>query len=229
MTSRFIVWCSTFELTVTTSSSSESMSGTHRPKSNRMNRGAAGPDDIGTLLVRDAGGSRTRLELLCRQRPYRLAPASVVKVPSLGIEPRPRPSQSRVQDPPHSKDNVFQYPAEESNPVRQIRSLSCCPSHSQGIKVKEPTTGFAPASTALQERSLSQSSHVGNKHERKESNPVRQVWKLAALPGAHSCSCKRSRQLEPGAIVVNYFASSTFQYASLMNFDQLSMRTSCAV
>jgi hypothetical protein len=35
--------------------------------------------------------------------------------------------------------------------------------------------------------------------------------------------------LEPGAIGVNYFASSTFQYASLMNFDQLSMRTSCAV
>ena len=40
---------------------------------------------------------------------------------------------------------------------------------------------------------------------------------------------KNSRQLEPGAIVVNYFASSTFQYASLMNFDQLSIRTSCAV
>ena len=35
--------------------------------------------------------------------------------------------------------------------------------------------------------------------------------------------------LEPGAIVVNHIASSTFQYASLMNFDQLSIRTSCAV
>ena len=39
---------------------------------------------------------------------------------------------------------------------------------------------------------------------------------------------KSSRPLEPGAIVVNYFASSTFQYASLMNFDQLSIRSSCA-
>ena len=66
------------------------------------------------------------------------------------------------------------------------------------------------------------------KHEREESNPVRQFWRLAALPGAHSC-VKNSRQLEPGAIVVNYFANSTFQYASLMNFDQLSIRTSCAV
>jgi hypothetical protein len=33
---------------------------------------------------------------------------------------------------------------------------------------------------------------------------------------------------QPGAVVVIYFFSSTFQYASLTNFDQLSMRTSCA-
>jgi hypothetical protein len=26
------------------------------------------------------------------------------------------------------------------------------------------------------------------KHEREESNPVRQFWRLAALPGAHSCN-----------------------------------------
>jgi hypothetical protein len=67
------------------------------------------------------------------------------------------------------------------------------------------------------------------KHEHEESNPVRQFWRLAALPGAHSCKVKSSRQLEPGANVLNYFASSTFQYTSLMNFDQLSIRTSCAV
>src|SRR3989338_5031842 len=88
VTARCIVWCSAIELTVTTSSSSESMSGTHRPKSKRTDRGAAGPDDIGTLLVRDAGGSRTHFKLLCRQPPCRLAPASIVQVPSLGIEPR---------------------------------------------------------------------------------------------------------------------------------------------
>ena len=60
VTARSIVWCSAIELSVTTSSSSESMSGTHRPESITMDRGAAGPDDIGTLLRRDAGGSRTR-------------------------------------------------------------------------------------------------------------------------------------------------------------------------
>ena len=77
--------------------------------------------------------------------------------------------------------------------------------------------------TGLQDRRLSQSSHVG-KHEREESNPVRQFWRLPALPGAHSC--KSPRRMRPGAIVVNHFSSSTFQYASLTNFDQLSIRTS---
>ncbi len=68
------------------------------------------------------------------------------------------------------------------------------------------------------------SSHVGSKHECEESNPVQQVWKLSALPGAHSCR-KRSRPggREQGYI---YFFNSTFQYASLMNFDQLSIRRS---
>ena len=27
----------------------------------------------------------------------------------------------------------------------------------------------------------------GHKHEREESNPVKQFWRLPALPGAHSC------------------------------------------
>ena len=31
------------------------------------------------------------------------------------------------------------------------------------------------------------SSHVGDMHEREESNPVKQFWRLPALPGAHSC------------------------------------------
>ena len=67
---------------------------------------------------------------------------------------------------------------------------------------QEPTTGFAPASTGLQDRRLSQSSHVGKhtqKHEREESNPVRQFWRLAALPGAHSCEAHGSHRLQtPG-------------------------------
>ena len=68
----------------------------------------------------------------------------------------------------------------------------------------EPTAGFAPASAGLQNRCLLQSSHVGDKHEREESNPVRQFWRLAALPGAHSCkrprSCDRERNSFTSAI-----------------------------
>ncbi len=60
--------------------------------------------------------------------------------------------------------------------------------------IKEPTTGFAPACFRLQGGRLSQSSHVGNQqpqpqHEREDSNPMRQFWRLTALPGAHSCEC----------------------------------------
>ena len=50
----------------------------------------------------------------------------------------------------------------------------------------EPTTGFAPASAGLQNRCLLRLSHVGDKHEREESNLVEQFWRLPALPGAHS-------------------------------------------
>ena len=63
------------------------------------------------------------------------------------------------------------------------------------------------------------------KHECEESNPVRQVWNLTALPEAHSCKGSRPEGREPFHC---YFSSSTFQYASLMNFDQLSIRTSLA-
>ena len=123
----------------------------------------------------------------------------------------------------------------ESNQDQDLRRVLCCPLHHRDVFKQEPTTGFAPASTGLQDRRLSQSSHVGTQARARGVRAptdrlvaVRQFWRLAALPGAHSCD-KSSRRLEPGAIVVNYFASSTFQYASLMNFDQLSIRTSCAV
>ena len=42
-------------------------------------------------------------------------------VSSPGMEPGLRPSQGRVQDPPHSEDCFAQRPAEESNLVLQIR------------------------------------------------------------------------------------------------------------
>jgi hypothetical protein len=62
---------------------------------------------------------------------------------SPGVEPGLRPSQGCMRNPPYSED-VFsfvgpvtnrphEYPAEESNPVLQIRNLPCNPAHPQGI------------------------------------------------------------------------------------------------
>ena len=62
-------------------------------------------------------------------------------------------------------------------PVGRIKDI-------RGRLSEEPTTGFAPALIRLQDGRLSQSSHVGNQHEREDSNPMQQLWRLPALPGA---------------------------------------------
>jgi hypothetical protein len=53
-------------------------------------------------------------------------------------------------------------------------------------------------------------------------NPVGRLWRPRPLPGGHPCIGPRpcDRDLWRN----NYSFSVTFQYASLMNFDQLSIR-----
>ena len=107
-----------------------------------------------------------------------------------GIEPGPTASEARA--PPCSggrRSSTLTSHVQKSIPTwnrTRTKTLGKSRAVRYTIGTQEPTTGFAPASNALQERCLTQSSHVGIKHERKESNPVRQLWKLAALPGAHS-------------------------------------------
>ena len=43
-------------------------------------------------------------------------------------------------------------------------------------------TGFAPAWTCLQDRCLSQSSHIGSQQERSASNTVHRLWRPSPLP-----------------------------------------------
>ena len=93
------------------------------------------------------------------------------------------------------------HPDLESNQDQDLRRVLCDPLHHRD--------GHRPSA---------------KKHECEESNPVRQVWKLPALPGAHSL--KAPGLVRPEAAIQRYLASSTFQYASLTNFDQLSIRTS---
>ena len=58
----------------------------------------------------------------------------------------------------------------------------------------------------------------GHEHEREESNPVKQFWRLPALPGAHSCNAaQRSmgsqgirRELNPYLLVHSQACSDRY-------------------
>lgn len=63
--------------------------------------------------------------------PFAVEPVDAKIMPSPGIEPGLRPSRGRVQSPAHSKDQ--QHPVEESNPVYDVRSVACSPTHSPGV------------------------------------------------------------------------------------------------
>ena len=91
------------------------------------------------------------------------------------------------------------------------------------IGTQEPTTGFAPASSGLQDRRLAKSSHVGTSTSARSRTPYSRFGSCL-LSQEHTRVKLPANQ--PGAVVVIYFSSSTFQYASLTNFDQLSIRTS---
>ena len=93
----------------------------------------------------------------------------------------------------HTRRAKCEYPDLDSNQGLDLRRVQCNPLHHRDMLFfKEPTTGFAPACFRLQGGRLSHSSHVGNQrpqpqHEREDSNPMRQFWRLTALPGARSC------------------------------------------
>ena len=72
---------------------------------------------IGSWTVRDAGGSRTHSKLLCRQPPYRLAPASC------------------------------QCPYQESNLVLDLRRVACESNTLQGQFHSVPRRGIEPRPT----------------------------------------------------------------------------------
>ena len=58
----------------------------------------------------------------------------------------------------------------------------------------------------------------GQKHEREELNPVKQFWRLPALPGAHSCNAARRatssqgirRELNPYLLVHSQACSDRY-------------------
>ena len=130
--------------------------------------------------------------------------------------------------------------ARESNLIQQLRKLTCCPAHSRAIFKSVPTWNRTRTKTLgkscavrytietclLKSRRLDSHQHQpvyksgafltratsARKHEREESNPVRQFWRPPALPGAHSCGSKGvARGIEPpppawnaGALPLSY-------------------------
>jgi hypothetical protein len=86
------------------------------------------------------------------------------KVSPPGIEPGLRASRARVRIR-HTPATLccVQHPAEESNLVRQIRSLPCRPSHSQGVinrSVSRPGLEPGPGPSEGPMLSATQSGHV---------------------------------------------------------------------
>ena len=209
------------------------------------------------------------LELLCRQSPCRLAPASqsikcprqesnlvfdlrrvacesgtlrgqfLVSVPRRGIEPRLAVSKTAVLIR-HTRRAVSL--DQESNLVRTFGGP--CDPYTIGtptfggvrtrIRLGQPMRSATPSGhqsrrldlhqhrSGLQDRRLSQFGHVGASTSARIRTPS---------GGFGDCllSQEHTRVRPPGPSPVgdstHYFSSATFQYASLTNFDQLSIRT----
>ena len=97
----------------------------------------------------------------------------------------------------------FQRPNLDSNQDQDLRTVLCCPLHHRDV-------------LPIQSRRLDSHQHLpvyrtgaflsratsASSTSARSRKSVRQFWRLAALPGAHSCRVKSSRPLEPGAIVV---------------------------
>ncbi len=200
------------------------------------------------------------MELLCRQPPYRLAPAPRHSVSSPGIEPGLRSSQGRVRsatlrehisfqrpadeskrgtvrsmvvdlrrvlcDPLHHRD--VQHPDLESNQVQGFRKALCDPLHHRDVHtraddwIRTSMERFRAPCAAWSAAAFLNRATSAFKQECKDLNPVGRLWRPLPLPGGHSSIGPWSR--DRGHRRVNYSRSVTFQYASLMNFDQLSIR-----
>ncbi len=102
-------------------------------------------------------------------------------------------------DPLHHRD--IQRPDQESNLVQGIRSALCDPLHHRDNQTRAddwictsitrfrapPRSGGRPPPFSIEPRRQA-------KQECKDSNPVRQLWRLLPLPGGHFCNCLRSRR-----------------------------------
>src|SRR5436309_1545865 len=107
-----------------------------------------------------------------------------------GVEPGLAASKTAVP-PTHSQSR--QCPRQESNLVYDLRKVACASGTLQG--------------------------HSTNQQGCKDSNPVRECWKLAALPGAHPC-----RAGAVGPCISSQDQAVTRIISCAMNRSQLATR-----
>jgi hypothetical protein len=157
------------------------------------------PDDIETLLeyplvlaTRDAGGSRTHSKAALQAAAVPSGSSVIVSASSPGIEPGPQPSHGRmpIQHTPRTETTNVEFQMTKRQyelRIRRLRTslffrhLTFVIRHSQypdldlnqGLDLRRVQCKSATPS--------------GHEHEREELNPVKQFWRLPALPGAHSC------------------------------------------
>src|ERR1700722_19292631 len=115
-------------------------------------------------------------------------------VSSPGFGPGPRPSQSRVRSTTlrgRWQCLSCQYPAEDSNLVRELRRLPCVPAHPQGDlhensnrlstrrspRALMSRPGFEPGPGPSEgPNAFRYTIETINQLEREESNPVKRFW-----------------------------------------------------
>src|SRR4029079_8049849 len=112
-----------------------------------------------------------------------------------GVEPRLAVSKTAVQSGTLA-GCVNQYPDLDLNQDLDLLRVQCKSATPSGQT--EPTTGFAPASAGLQNRCLSQSSHVGKKARARGVEPREAVLEAAGSPRSTLVFCCPSLDGQPG-------------------------------
>jgi hypothetical protein len=115
-----------------------------------------------------------------------------------------------------------QRPDPESNRDQDLRRVLCVPLHHRDDSCSEPTTGLAPVSSGLQDRRLAVRATSATSTSARSRTPCGSIG-ICLLSQEHARVWAPGPQA--GSTVFDQVSSFTFQYASLRNFDQLSIRT----
>jgi hypothetical protein len=170
-----------------------------------------------------------------------------------GIEPGLRPSQSRVRSGTLRGLSLFRIPRRGVEPHPTASNTAMLPSHSRGVAFKKSNSNI-PTWSRTRTWSFGDSNailytigttakHIDARlppHPRPEGEGDRVIRgrkKQARARGVEPRGAVLEAACSPGSTLVKgprtavrglkgtQLSSGTFQYASLMNFDQLSMRT----